>query len=172
MALRACGPRPRPRLVAAAFLVSLLLAPLLPGSARATGAERVDWSRHADVDTVTVVTTQEDGMPRETTVWLAVVDGQGYIRTGGTRWGGDVERNRDVELVIGEERLPLRVEFVEDDLLRDRVTETFREKYGWTDRMIGIFRGGRPKIMKLLPREAAAEVVGEAAVAGGSERGP
>jgi hypothetical protein len=137
------------RSLAPALGLTALLAAGPPAAARA-----MDWARHAEVDTVTVVTTTEDGEPRETTVWLAVVDGQGFLRTGGTRWGGDVERDPQIVLEIGEERLPLRVEFVEDDALREKVTATFRDKYGWTDAAIGLFRGSRPKIMRLHPREA------------------
>ena len=117
--------------------------------------DTVDWERHGDVGTVTVVTTTEEGELRETTVWLAVVEGQGYLRTGSTRWGRDVERSPKLGLRIGEESLALRAEFVEDDALRERVSAAFREKYGWKDALVGIFRGGRPKIMKLLPRSAS-----------------
>lgn len=141
--------RRRVRCLAPALALAVLLAAGPPSAARA-----VDWSRHADVDTVTVITTTEEGDPRETTVWLVVVDGQGFLRTGSTRWGGDVERDPAVVLGIGEERLPLRVEFVEDEELREKVTAAFREKYGWSDAAIGIFRGSRPKIMKLQPRAA------------------
>jgi hypothetical protein len=116
-------------------------------------AVAVDWSRYADVDTVTVLTTTEEGETRETTVWLAVVDGQGFIRTGDTRWGTDVARDPTIALRIGEDRLPLTAEFVEDEALREQVNAAFRAKYGWSDAAIGLFRFGRARIMKLLPRE-------------------
>ncbi|MDX1650353.1 MAG: DUF2255 family protein [Myxococcota bacterium] len=134
----------------AAGLAALLLLAAVP----APGADDVAWSRHADEETVTVVTTTEEGEPRETTVWLVVVDGRGFLRTGGTRWGGDVERDPDVALRVGGETLPLTVAFVEDEALRERVTRAFRAKYGWTDAVIGLFRWGRPKILELRPRDA------------------
>jgi hypothetical protein len=31
--------------------------------------------------------------------------------------------------------------------------QVFRDKYGFSDRMLSIFRGARPKIMRLEPRQ-------------------
>ena len=76
-------------LVLTAFI---LIAPV----AGAEGGDAVQWDRYAEEGTVEVVTTNEDGSARVTKVWLAVVDGQGYIRTGKTRWGGNVERNPEI----------------------------------------------------------------------------
>ena len=130
------------------FLTILALA-LLPLAALA-GAP--DWAAVADVDTVVVETKDEDGSERETTIWLAVVEGQGFIRTGGTTWGENLVRNPECELEIGDEEYDLRVEFVEDDVLRGQIETTFNEKYGWVDSMMDWIRGDRPKIMRLLPR--------------------
>ena len=71
-----------------------------------------------------LVTTNEDGTPRETTIWLAVVDGQGYIRTGHTHWEGNIERNPDVVLRIDNAEYPLRAEFVQDPDLKAWATKT------------------------------------------------
>jgi hypothetical protein len=132
----------------AAGLTALLLA-----STTAFAGDRIDWESHADVETVTVITTNEDGSNRETTIWLLVLDGDGYIRTATTRWGGNVERNQDVGLRIGETELALRAEFVTDQEARDRIEAAFREKYGFEDWFSGTFmRWGKVKIMKLLPR--------------------
>ena len=69
--------------------------------ALAAGAAELDWNSVADVEEVRVVTTNEDGTLRETKIWLAVLDGQGYIRTSGwSRWGKNVVRNPDVALRI------------------------------------------------------------------------
>jgi hypothetical protein len=132
-------------LLPATLLLALSLA--LPAAAAAP-----DWNAVAGVETVEVVTTDEDGSPRETTVWLAVVDGAGYVRTGSTSWGDNLVRNPELVLRIGAEEYPLRVEFVEDDGLRASVSETFREKYGFSDSAISWIRGDRPKIMRLVPR--------------------
>lgn len=125
--------------------------------APATGAESgdaVQWDRYAEEGTVEVITTDEDGSSRVTKVWLAVVDGQGYIRTGKTRWGGNLERNPELTLRVGETELPLRVEFVTDPTERDAVKAALREKHGFSDWILNPIRGKNPKIMRLVPREA------------------
>ena len=128
----------------------ILLAPVTG----AQGGDAIQWDRYSEEGTVEVVTTNEDGSARETKVWLAVVDGQGYIRTGKTRWGGNVERNPEVTLRIGEAELPLRVEFVTDPAERDAVKAALRAKHGFSDWILSPIRGRNPKIMRLVPREA------------------
>lgn len=130
-------------------LLALLVAPAL-----AVG-EVPDWASVADARTVQVVNQDEDGSERDTTVWLVVVDGQGYVRSGGGRWSRNLERDPRLVLRIGEASFPLRVEFVEDDALRGRVNDAYREKYGFSDAVISLFRGERPPIMRLLPRDGA-----------------
>jgi hypothetical protein len=135
------------------FFGTALVLALAVGLAPAASA--VDWSKHAGEQVVQVVTTDEDGAARTTKVWIAVVDGEAYIRTGGTRWGKNVERNRDVRILAEGAEYDLRVEFVSDEALRARVSQALREKYGWSDRMLSVFRGGAPKIMHLVPRNGA-----------------
>jgi hypothetical protein len=130
------------------------LAAGLPAPAAAI-SEAPDWPSVADVETVQVVNQDEDGSERDTTVWMVVVDGQGYLRSGGGRWSQNLERDPKLELRIGETSWPLRVEFVEDDALRERIHDAFREKYGFSDAVISLFRGSRPPIMHLLPRDGA-----------------
>ena len=125
---------------------SLLLAAFFGASASSAAP---DWEAVADEQTVTVETTNEDGSLRYTTVWLAVIDGQGFIRTGNTSWGGNVERTPEVVLRVGNESHAMRAEFIEADDARERIIQAFREKYGWTDALISPIRGSRPKIMRL-----------------------
>ena len=115
----------------------------------AAAGEPPDWDALKDLDTVSVATTNADGSVRYTTVWIVVVGGRGYLRTGNTTWGDNVARNPDVRLVIDDDEYALRVELVEAEDERALVTKAFNEKYGWSDSMIGWFRGGRPKIMRL-----------------------
>lgn len=133
-------------------LACLAAALLFPCLAAAQLADLPEWESVADVETVQVLTENEDGTMRDTTVWLAVVDEQGYIRTGNTGWGDNVMRDQDVEIRIGDVEYALRINFVEDDELRQRITDSFREKYGFSDTMISLFRGKRPKIMRLTAR--------------------
>jgi hypothetical protein len=135
----------------AIFVLATLI--LFAPASGASEEDAVEWTRYAEEGTIKVITANQDGSPRETKIWLAVVDGQGYIRTGNTRWGGNVERNPEVTLLIGETELPLRVEFVTDESERDAVKAAFREKYGFSDRILDPIRGKNPKIMRLIPRD-------------------
>ena len=128
---------------------------LVAGAALLAAPQRgvaVDWSAAGAENVVEIITRNEDGSPRETKIWLVVVDGQGYIRTSGTRWYGNIERNPDVVLrVVGAEH-PLRAELVTDEALREKVVAAFRTKYGFSDRMAGLIRFGDTHIMRLVPR--------------------
>ena len=132
---------------------SLALIAGLVLSAGIAAAEAPDWTAAADVEEVQVLTTDVDGEPRETIIWLAVVDGRGYIRTSrSTTWGGNVERDPELVLRVEGREHPLRAVFVEEEATRARVIGTFREKYGFSDAFIGIIRGSHPRIMRLEPR--------------------
>jgi len=118
-------------------------------------ASALDWSSGAAERTVAVLTADEDGAPRETTAWLVVVDGAGYLRTGNTTWGGNVVSDPNVRVRIRDREDSFVVTFVEDAALRERVVAAFREKYGWTDALLSPLRGRHPKIMRLdAPRAA------------------
>jgi hypothetical protein len=138
-----------------------LAAALLVATLGAAPSRAVDWSRHADRRTVTILTTAPDGERRDTTVWIVVVDGDAYVRTGGTRWGDDAEREPAVALRVDDEEIPLRAEPAGDPALRARVEEAFRAKYGWQDRLSSIVRFGETRIFRLVPRGAAAAGGGE-----------
>jgi hypothetical protein len=134
---------------------TLRLAPLLAAAllASAAGAAAPEWNAVAGVEEVEVLTTDQDASPRETTIWMVVLEGQGYIRTSrSTTWGDNVERDPDIALRIGAEEFPLRAVFVEDEELRERIVQGFREKYGWFDGLLNVIRGKNPRIMRLDPR--------------------
>jgi hypothetical protein len=133
-------------------LVPVLLCVVSARVYAGDAGEDFDWSRYEEEQTIAAITTDDDGSARETTIWIVVVDGDAFIRTGNTRWGANVERQPDIALRIADEEIPVRVHFVTDDTLRGRVIEAFRAKYGLTDRLISPFRGGRPKIMHLSRR--------------------
>ena len=129
-----------------AALVSIL------ASAAAIAAEP-DWEQVKDVGRIEVITHDQDGDVRETTIWLAVLDGQGFIRTGSTTWGDNIKRNPDdVVLKIEGVEYPLRAELIENDTLRERVVAAFRAKYGWSDGAVNFIRGKRPLIMHMISR--------------------
>jgi hypothetical protein len=112
----------------------------------------IDWAAAGAERVVEIVTRNPDGTPRETKIWLAVVDGQGYVRTGATRWYGNLERDPDVVLRVAGVEHPLRAERVTDPELASRVEAALRAKYGWSDRLVAPFRFGETRILRLVPR--------------------
>lgn len=129
-----------------ALLLALLWAPLAAGSARA-GVP--DWAAVADVEQVVALTTDADGSPRETTIWLVVVDGQGFVRAGAaSTWGVNAARDSALALRIGGAEYALRAEPAADADQRERVSRAFRDKYGTVDALLDVFRGS-PKILRL-----------------------
>ena len=133
-------------------LAALWVAIPLALSAAARAAEP-DWEKLKDVGRIEVVTHDEDGDTRETTIWFAVLDGQGFIRTGGSTWGQNIRRSpKDVVLRIEGVEYPLQAEFIESDSLRERVVAAFRAKYGWFDGAAQFMRGERPNIMHMISR--------------------
>jgi hypothetical protein len=114
--------------------------------------QSVDWTERADVERLEVLTTDEDGEARETTIWLLVLDGNAYIRTSNTRWGRNALRDPEIALRIGDEEIPVRVELVSDEATRERIQQGFREKYGFMDRLTGLYRSSDPKIMHATAR--------------------
>ncbi len=140
----------RAHAVALGLIVALAIA-AAGGSARAAAP---DWNAIADAGTVVISTTNENGSTRRTTIWLVVVDGEAYIRTSrSTRWGGNMERDPDVVLRVGDTDYRVRASFVEDEALRARIVDSFREKYGWSDALVNVMRGSHPRIMRLDARD-------------------
>ena len=133
-----------------ALVAALALAP----AARADSTPP-DWAAAADVDTIQIRTTDEEGALRERTIWVVVIDGQAYVRAGGTsRWDSNVDAAPDVEVQIGEVWFALRATRVPDGPTTEAVTAAMRAKYGWSDALIGVVRGigGSPRILRLDPR--------------------
>jgi hypothetical protein len=112
-----------------------------------------DWEALHEVGQIEVITHDEDGDVREATIWFVTVDGEGFIRTGGSTWGENIKRNpADVVLRIEDVEYPMQAEFIESDSLRERVVAAFRDKYGWFDGFINFVRGKRPNIMHMTTR--------------------
>ncbi len=121
------------------------------GFASSAEAAMPDWSKWADLQTVEVISVDQGGRPRTTTVWIVVVDGQPYLRTGGTTWGGNVEREGKLKLKGGPGEYELRVEKVTDPSIQEKVMAAFRAKYGAWDRVSGLIRFGVSRIFRLSP---------------------
>jgi len=113
----------------------------------------LDWQLVADEGVPVIVTRDPDGSERVTKLWLVVVDGEGLIRTGDTRWFRNIERDPNVIFRIGDYAYPLRAELVTDPPLEKRANATFREKYGFQDWLIHPFGEPDKNVMRLVPRE-------------------
>ena len=126
--------------------VCLLLAGALAGPARAS---QLDWQRFQEEDVVEVLTHDEDGALRETSVWIVAFDGHGYVRTNDSRWLANIRRGSSVALRIGEDEFPVTAREPGDDALSARVEEGFKEKYGFTQRVMSVFRMREPTTLEL-----------------------
>ena len=81
-----------------------------------------------------------------------MVDGQGFVRTGKTRWAENIAHDPEVELRVLGEAHALRAVPVADVPLRERVNAAFRAKYGWQDRLVHPFGAEGAKIFRLEAR--------------------
>ena len=128
------------------FLLGLLFVPSLAHAAPAGP----DWSQFVDTQTVEVISTEEDGSQRLTTVWIVVLDYQAYIRTAGTHWGDNVEREGRLRLRVPAGEWSLRAEKVLQPSEIARVEAAFREKYGTMDAVMDWLRFGEHRVFRLV----------------------
>ena len=140
-------PRTALTLAAAALAASLGIG----APARATSPPP-DWEQVADEGTIQIRTTDEKGTVRERTIWLAVVDGRGYVRAGGSSsWDSNVDAAPEVQVQIRDVWYDLLATRVPEGEEYDAVVAGMREKYGLSDALIGLFRnlGGTPRVLRL-----------------------
>jgi hypothetical protein len=136
----------RTRILAAVFTAALAMAV----AAVAANVAPIDWTKYTDTQTIEILSTDEDGGQRTTTIWIVVVDRQAYIRTAGTTWGDNVERNGSLKLRETAGYRPLRAEKVLSQAEIERVVAAFREKYGTTDQVMELFRFGERRVFRLV----------------------
>ena len=139
----------RGMLIACAVFAAVSCASTAPPVAETA----LDWQLVAEDGMPVIVTRDPDGSERVTKLWLVVVDGEGLIRTGDTRWFQNIERDPDVVFRIGGYAYSLRAELVTDPQLEKRANAAFREKYGFQDRLIHPFGEPDKNVMRLVPRE-------------------
>lgn len=130
-------------------IASLALATIL-ALASASHAAGPEWNDLADLETVEVISSDEDGGQRLTTVWIVVLEHQAYLRTAGTTWGDNVEREGTLRLRVPQGEYTLRAEKVLSESEKQQVVAAFREKYGTTDAVMEIFRFGETRVFRLL----------------------
>ena len=96
----------------------------------------IDWEAAADRWSLHIVTVDPDGDERVTRIWLAIVDGEGTLRTGDSRWWENLKRDLNCRIRLLGNDYPLRAEFVTDHENMARIDDAFVEKYGWVERMM------------------------------------
>jgi hypothetical protein len=124
--------------------------------ASAAGAAGFDWTPFQQDSVIQILTHDEDGALRETKVWVVVVDGAGYVRTNASRWLENIQRNPEVQIRARGYEYLMRAEAVKDARLQERVEEGFLEKYGFTQRVMSLFRFREPSVLRLVPRTGGA----------------
>jgi hypothetical protein len=136
----------------ARFSACLIAAPLVLLAVAPAQSAEPDWNAAAEVDTIYVLTTDDDGETRETKIWIAVLDGTPYIRTSrNTSWGDNVERDSDIGIRVEDTDYPVRATFITEDEDRARIVAGFEEKYG-SNPILNWIRGDDPRIMRLESR--------------------
>lgn len=135
-------------------LAGLALGSVLCLAAASAGAGAFDWTPFAEEDVVQILTVDPDGEPRETKIWIVVVDDAGYIRTNDSRWLANLRRDPETTLRVRGEEVPMRVAFVEEAERKARIEEAFKAKYGFVQRVMSFFRIQEPTVMRVAPRPA------------------
>jgi hypothetical protein len=101
---------------------------------------------------VELLTADEDGELRETSVWVVVVGDAAYVRTNDSAWLENIRRGSAVRLRVREvENSMHRVE-VADAALKVRVEEAFKAKYGRLQRVMSALRLREPTVLELRPK--------------------
>ncbi len=132
----------------------VLASGVLASVSLAVEATPPDWNALAAVETVEILSENADGSAQETTVWIVVLDGEGYIRTGNTSWYPNLERKPEIAVRIEGKEYAVTAQPITDQALMDRVEAVFNEKYGWSDTIRGWIFRSTPNIVKLVPRTA------------------
>ena len=120
--------------------LAILVFAVVLGTASAASAGAVEWSAAHEHDVVEILSIDPDGARRETNVWIAALDGHGYVRTNDSRWFQNLVRDPNGAIRFGGAEYPVRAAVVRDAALRARVDAVFAEKYPistWFSRLFG-----------------------------------
>jgi hypothetical protein len=110
------------------------------------------FSAFAESSVVRIVTRDADGEERDTSVWIAEVDGGLYVRTNESRWLANIRRGSPVSLRLDATTLPVSAEEVSDPAVTAGVEAAFRAKYGLVQRVMSFFRRREPTVLRLRER--------------------
>ncbi len=131
----------------AALILGASLALPLPAPA-------ADWGVHRNEREAIMVTTDEDGNARETTVWFVFVDSVLFIRAvRAARWGSNLERDPLVAIRFEGAEFDARASRVRQEPLMEAIADAVAVKYpegeGW-GRFLRAMLGGL-KVYRLDP---------------------
>jgi hypothetical protein len=121
--------------------------------AAAGAAHAFDWAPAGEDSVVEILTSDADGSLRETPVWIVVLDGAGYVRTDDSRWLANIRRGSPVRLRVRDVESAVDAAETKDTALAARVEEAFKSKYGFTQRLMSLFRMTEPTVLKLTAQE-------------------
>jgi hypothetical protein len=119
--------------------------------ALAPAARAFDWNTLREDSVVEILTSDADGSLRETPVWIVVIDDAAYVRTNDSKWLANIRRRSAVRLRVREVESPVRATEMSDAELAARVEQAFKAKYGFTQRVMSLFRTTEPTVLKLTP---------------------
>ena len=112
-----------------------------------------DWTPAHEDSVVEILTSDMDGSLRETPVWIVVIDGAAYVRTNDSKWLANIRRGSPVRLRIRDVESAMRVKEMQDAGLCGRVEAEFKTKYGFTQRLMSLFRTTEPTVLQLTALE-------------------
>ncbi len=88
-----------------------------------------DWALLGQEQYPSIVTKDADGGRRITTLWIATVHNEAYLRTDDSIWLGNLGRAPELELRIGGLTYICSTSLVDSDTTVAQVHSAFREKY-------------------------------------------
>jgi Uncharacterized protein conserved in bacteria (DUF2255) len=135
------------------FVRSALGALVFAFGATALAANAFDWTPASEDSVVEILTSDADGSLRETPVWIVVLDGVGYVRTDDSKWLANIRRGSPVRLRVRDVESAVDATETNDAALAARVEEAFKTKYGFTQRVMSLFRMTEPTVLKLTAQE-------------------
>lgn len=96
----------------------------------------LDWADADQSWSILVVTNDEDGSERVTRIWMAVLDGEGVLRTNDSRWWANLNRDPKIRVRHADTDHPFAVEIVTALSEKVRIDEVFLEKFGGWERVM------------------------------------
>jgi hypothetical protein len=129
-----------------------ICAAVLLANAGSVLAAELDWQPFQDTDVIEILTQDEDGAQRETSVWIVTLDGHGYVRTNDSRWLANIRRGSAIALRLDAQEFPVAAREPNDAAITARVEEQFKQKYGFMQRVMSAFRMREPTVLELSAR--------------------